>query len=98
LAKFTKELNRTGTYAEYSGYINTKGEEVIPCVYKYADNFNGGLAKVDLEGYNSNRNNFINHKNEMIIQKDFYIGDFDECGLTWTQHGLIDNNGFQYWE
>ncbi len=33
---------------QFKGYINTEGKEVIPCIYKYALNFNEGRAKVEI--------------------------------------------------
>ena len=45
------------------GYINSQGEEVIPCIYEYAWNFSEGLAKVRKNG----REGYINPQGEEVI-------------------------------
>lgn len=45
------------------GFINTKGEEVIPLKYSYAESFNEGLAVVKL----NSKFGFINTKEEVVV-------------------------------
>jgi len=45
------------------GYINVKGEEIIPCSFDYADIFSEGLAAVSKDG----KWGYINTKGEEII-------------------------------
>ena len=56
---------------EKSGFINTKGEVIIPCIYDDAWNFNEGLAAVKQNGKWS----IINKEGKVIVA---------ECG--WETH------------
>ena len=53
------------------GYVNTKGELIIPCIYEYANDFSEGLASVRKNG----KEGFINKKGEIAIPFKF-----EECG------------------
>lgn len=52
------------------GYINQKGEIVIPIIYDKAEEFSNGLALVKIEG----KWGFINSKNELIIKPVYKAG------------------------
>ncbi len=76
------------------GYVNTIGEEVIPCIYESAWNFSEGLAAVKIKG----RWGFINDHNEVII--DFVFENiamgFKEglCGVVnQNTMGFINKSG-----
>ncbi len=57
------------------GYINTKGEEVIPCSFDYAGIFSEGLAAV----YQNGKAGYINTKGEEAISCSYdNIGTFSE--------------------
>jgi hypothetical protein len=61
------------------GYINTKGEEVIPLRFDYVWPFSNGLALVFVDG----KGGYINEKGEIVIAPRF--GDarsFDANGLA----------------
>ncbi len=47
-----------------AGYINEKGETVIPCQYEDAQQFKGELALVETEGHDDQ---YINHKGEVVF-------------------------------
>ena len=59
------------------GYINSKGEEVIPCKYEYSCDFSEGLACVYLEG-DDMPIAFIDKKNNIVI--DGFFGDSAQGG------------------
>ena len=59
------------------GYINSKGEEVIPCKYAGACDFSEGLACVYLEG-DDMPIAFIDKKNNIVI--DGFFGDSAQGG------------------
>ena len=71
------------------GYINTKGELIIPCKYDEAWPFHEGMAKV-MEG---GKFGFINCKGELVIpcKYDYLTGDFHE-GLA-----IVESNGEYYY-
>jgi hypothetical protein len=62
----------------YYGYINVKGEEVIKCQYKFAHDFENGLAKVALDGDGwSYLYGLINTKGEVVLPIEYAsIGEF----------------------
>lgn len=49
LGSFHDGLARIGRNGKY-GYMNIKGEEVIPCSYTDADDFSNGVARVRVDG------------------------------------------------
>lgn len=67
------------------GYINTKGEEVIPCKYGFANSFSEGLAGIVHAGFWSlDYYGFINTKGQEIIPRKYdAVGNFSE-GLAWV--------------
>lgn len=54
------------------GYVNTKGELIIPCIYEYANDFSEGLACVSKDG----KEGFINKNGEIVIPLKF-----ENCGV-----------------
>ena len=54
------------------GFVNTKGELAIPCIYDYAFDFSEGLATIRKNG----KYGFINKKGEVVIPFKF-----EECGV-----------------
>ena len=80
---------------EKFGYINLKGEVVIPAQFDGADFFKNGLANVEInEEYG-----FINLLGDIVIPCKFsYVTDFSHdgyCEVTIAEGrmGLIDRNG-----
>lgn len=49
LGSFSDGLARVGRNGKY-GYMNIKGEEIIPCSYTDADDFSNGVARVRIDG------------------------------------------------
>lgn len=65
------------------GFINTKGELVIPCQYQYAGQFKGGLACVVKDEENNNIS-FIDATGKMLHTKFpfnsyYYLGTMGSC-------------------
>lgn len=76
------------------GYINTKGEEVIPCKFDDADNFSCGMARVTVDG----KFGYINKNGEMIIPAEYdkYSRNFSEDLVALEKDGkfgFADKNG-----
>lgn len=82
------------------GYIDTKGNEVIPCIYKgtedgnYGFDFSEGMAVViDKNG----KYGYINTKGEVVIKPQFQqAGSFSESVASVLSNGylnFIDKNG-----
>ena len=76
------------------GFVNEKGEEVIPAQYDNANNFSDGLAVVKVGGMYG----FIDATGKMVIAPQFLdVGDgfhFGRCVfLENGKQGLIDKNG-----
>lgn len=75
---------RDGKY----GYINLKGEEVIPCIYTYAQDFSNGVACVTINGKES----FIDTKGKTTSPK--YSSTKQKQSLILKQHnkkyGYVD--------
>ncbi|TAE72988.1 MAG: WG repeat-containing protein [Bacteroidetes bacterium] len=66
------------------GYINTKGEEVIACQYKYASNFYNGVVIVG----NKNKKGIINTEGKIIFPleyEDIHFTFFNTVILTTTK-------------
>ncbi len=71
------------------GYINTKGEEIIPCNFDEASNFHEGLANVKKDG----KFGLINKKGEVFYsdeKKILCVGRFSE-GFAFV---LLEENNF----
>ena len=77
------------------GFINKKGEEVIPCIYDSVDYFSEGLAKVS---DSTHHYGFINKKGEVIVPCDYnWASPFRE-GMSrvctnMREWGFIDKTG-----
>jgi hypothetical protein len=67
------------------GFINTKGEMVIPCIYDGAGNFSEGLASVEQNG----KCGSINTKGEVVLPCIYdRVRDFSE-GLAFVEQNGI---------
>lgn len=87
------------------GYIDTEGNEVIPCMYnRHVGCFSEGLACVPSDDENGVK--FINNNNEVVLDKGFKFGSRAECfvedgylsgdnvnmtpyGGVWNSDGLV---------
>lgn len=70
IGKFSEGLIRVknGTLRELScGYINEKGQEIIPLIYSGVRDFHEGLAAVKIGNYSTGKWGFINIRGELII-------------------------------
>lgn len=90
-SKFCEGL-MTVTINGLSGYIDSTGKEVIPCMYDAVEDFDSGIARVIKDG----KYGFINAANEIVIPFEYdYLQKFSE-GLCGTQingkWGFIDIN------
>ena len=72
------------------GYINTKGEEIIPCKYEEAEGFREGCAKVR-EGAVSS---YINTKGENVTPKKFSGKTEKEKGMLYEVFSINDDNNW----
>ena len=86
------------------GFIDIKGNSIIPFMYLYTQSFSEGKAAVTPEFINKKPNKkkyplsgFINRENEMIIPPKFQIaeGNFSEglCVFWDNGNGYIDDKG-----
>ncbi|MCX6164326.1 MAG: WG repeat-containing protein [Ignavibacteriae bacterium] len=80
------------------GYVNKKGEKVIPAKYDVAMDFSEGLAKVKIE----NKYGFVDKEGKEVIPLKYDdAGNFSE-GLAKVKlngkEGYIDKNGTEYFE
>lgn len=62
----------------YYGFIDTKGNEIIPLKYRFAEEFRGEYARVNASfGFDSNQRGLINAKGEEVVPLQYnYVGDF----------------------
>lgn len=81
------------------GYINSKGEVVIPCKYENARSFEGGAAGVFLGGETPGWG-YINTQGEQILDERYsFIGNWVEKGLFCVRdrengkYGYVDASG-----
>lgn len=91
---------KTKGWGNLYGFINTKGEEVIPCTYESADEFQEGTAIVRIEQNDEYKSVLIDTKGEMISGKydgiHFNANGYAFAGtekgnkVTWT---LLNNKG-----
>ena len=64
------------------GYINERGEMVIPCQYDSAGNFSSnGLARVKIDG----KYGYINEKGEVVIPAEYSYVTMDGGGLIFVK-------------
>lgn len=84
------------------GYIDHKGQFVIPCKYSSAADFSEGLAKVELkDSQNKVSVGFINTKGEMVIKPDQWLKTSFSDGLAAVRtekegrfvYGFMDTKG-----
>lgn len=75
------------------GFINKKGDKVIPAKYDYVERFSEGLAHVEL----NKKSGFINQKGEIVIPMKYDSAGTFECGVAEVEindkWGFIDKNG-----
>jgi len=65
------------------GFINQKGEQIIPFLYDDASYFTEGLALVKKD----DKYGYINEKNEIVIPFIYDDGALFENGKAWVQVG-----------
>ena len=94
------DKDKTGHILKFKhGYINRKGELVVPCIYEEASDFKEGLAKVRKDG----KFGFINKEGKLVVPCIYSdAGDFHE-GLAYvkkhdsytgkTRYGFINKAG-----
>lgn len=82
------------------GYINSKGEEVIPFIYEYAYGFYGGIAQVCADGilssygtYTNGKYGYIKEDGSVILPADSYWAGSrldTEWGYAIASNGVND--------
>lgn len=82
------------TYNNKWGYINTKGEEIIPCIYDYARDFSDGLACVCM----GDKYGYIDKTGKEIIPFIYNGARSFEEGISVVENsygkwGVIDKSG-----
>lgn len=65
------------------GYIDNKGNEVIPCTFDRAYGFSEGLALV----LKSNKYGYVNTKGEFVVAPSYDDGEHFSCGVAITSKG-----------
>ena len=89
---FTENLACVRKNTKY-GFIDVKGNEVIPCTYDRAYPFSDGIALV----YNNKKYGYINTKAEFVVAPSYDDGEFFSCGVAITRKGnkyyVIDTKG-----
>lgn len=81
----------TGKY-KY-GYINNKGEIIIPCIYSEATDFSDGLALVRTDEVDFKSCYFINTEGDRVSDLNFYDG---EVGRFSNGYAPIMKQGISY--
>lgn len=88
-----------------NGYMDTKGEVVIPCEYLVGENFSDGLASVQLK--KNNKHGFINRDGNMVIKPKFEHVERFENGIAKVtigkdhavyKEGYINKDGEYIWK
>jgi hypothetical protein len=81
------------TIGDYEGFINKKGEYVIPLQFTWASSFYDGLACVEM----NDKYGFIDKKGEWVIQPQFDDASDFCCGYVAVKlndkWGFIDKKG-----
>ena len=72
------------------GYINTKGEEIIPCEYEEADGFREGCAKVR----KGTETSYIKTKGEDVTPKTFSRITENEKDMLYEVFSINDDNNW----
>ncbi len=67
---FSEGLVCVSTWKGFTGYINNKGETIIPLKFIQGENFSNGLAKVS---DNTRRYGFIDKKGEVVLPFEYYV-------------------------
>lgn len=88
-----------------NGYMDAKGEVVIPCEYLVGENFSDGLASVQLK--KNNKHGFINRDGNMVIKPKFEHVERFENGIAKVtigkdhavyKEGYINKDGDYIWK
>ncbi len=85
---FHEGLARVCSDGNY-GYIDTSGEEVIPCIYSYEAIFSEGLAAVEKDG----KWGFVDREGKIVIPFEYEWAAYFVDGLA--PIGVKDDNYFQ---
>lgn len=87
-----------GSGGENSGYINTKGEVVIPTTLKYTYNFYEGMvpAVIDKEIYDGGHYGLINTRGEWVVLPLWDYIDFQSDGLVQAALDFEEGEHFEY--
>jgi hypothetical protein len=95
-----KEVSQRYTVAKF-GYIDKTGKEVIPCEFRNAGNFDGGLASVSKEIglLGKTKHGYIDKTNEVVIpfEYDDAVSFADDLAIVKQNKkwGFIDRTGKQ---
>jgi hypothetical protein len=88
----TEGLARIRKQGKY-GYMNHKGEMVIPVKFDKAEDFHEGLAQVEING----KWGYIDHAGNIVIQPQFDFALKFSCGMAAVgknrQYTFVDRNG-----
>ncbi len=75
------------------GYIDKKGNEVVPFIYDDAENFKDGIALVKKNG----KYGYIDKKGNEVIKVEYdELSSFDSNGLAWYVKPNTDNNKYKW--
>lgn len=89
ITSFTEGLARVSRDGKW-GFINTKGEEVVPCIWDAAGPFVNGIARV----ISGDQYGYINKLGEFTVPLDLKDGDLTPIMDPQTQlWGYADGNG-----
>ena len=89
---FAAVANKDGKW----GYINSKGEEVIPCKYESAFEFSEGLACVYVSKDNQSVE-FIDENGNVVIKGYFGYGYYAPLGFVNGKCFVFDKNENELW-
>lgn len=81
---------------EKYGYINKRGQIIIPIIYDYADAFVNGVASVSIKENGVSINKIINTKGENIVN-DFFIQSYSTDKKYVFGYKQIDENNRDYY-
>jgi len=101
IGPFAEWLAPAGRKKKEYGFINTKGEFVIPPIYHQACSFSEGLACVTVPGAGAGNKGFINSRGEMVISPQFRRQTSFHGGVAAVEFddkfGYIDKTGRMIW-
>ena len=80
------------------GFVDKKGNEVIPCIYNVVLNFSEGLAVLIKE----DKYGFIDKSGKEVIPCIYNDVNYFKGGLSSVKKddkwGFVDKKGLEYWE